>query len=186
MRQGVVSTIEERRPVIRWTEEDLNWDNETESRESGVDPEKRKQNGRGLGAPKRCGVGGKRQVKDISQAFSSTDMDKACSTSHHYLYFGEGSWGEFWSSWHSMSAAILTWNQGILIAELGLSPVPAHVQVWMQRESIPWNKRVALDWFIISSPSSTLTSWEPIRWVLVVPNPILNNNVRVSIGPRTS
>ena len=37
----------------------------------------------------------------------------------------------------SMSAAILTWNQGILIAELGLSPAPAHVQVWMERESIP-------------------------------------------------
>ena len=37
----------------------------------------------------------------------------------------------------SMSAANLTWNQGILIAELGLSPAPAHVQVWMERESIP-------------------------------------------------
>lgn len=35
----------------------------------------------------------------------------------------------------SISAAILTWNQGILIAELGLSPNPIHVQVWIERES---------------------------------------------------
>lgn len=66
-----------------------------------------------------------------------------------------GPWEEVGSSYTIHQWLFWSRTQGPLSCARALSTIPARFQAWMEEESLPWDRMMALDWMILSRPFIT-------------------------------
>lgn len=133
-----------------------------ENGENGVDPERRQLDGCVGGGRVSGGSqeiwGQKRSKSQVYQVSDCTPRKRLVHVLALTVYYGE--------KIEALGGIPITLTQYIS-GHCGLEPrnpyswarllptIPIHFQVWMEEESITWNKMMPLDWMIFSAPFST-------------------------------